>query len=233
MKAVLIASGGMDSATLAYHYKSLGYDLHLVGFNYGQRHKKELDYLQKLANLLDAKCEVVDLSVLKKHLHGSSLTSDDVVVPDGHYAEETMRITVVPNRNLIMLSIASGIAVAEGADLVATGVHAGDHFIYPDCRPTFIEFARKAIQAGTEGHSVEGFTLEAPFVSYTKAEIAHLGNQLGVPYEMTWSCYKGGDIHCGTCGTCYERQEAFMDAGVEDPTEYMATPDALLEREES
>lgn len=226
-KAVLIVSGGMDSATLAYYYKSKGYDLHLVGFDYGQRHKKELVSLRVVGDLLRAKVDIIDLSHLKDHLRGSSLTSDDIVVPDGHYAEETMRITVVPNRNMIMIAIATGIAVAEQADVVATGVHAGDHYIYPDCRPQFIEPLAKAIEQGTEGHSKEGFTLEAPFVNIDKAEIARLGAQLGVPYEITWSCYKGGDIHCGTCGTCYERQEAFLLAKVNDPTEYLATPDDL------
>ena len=230
MKAVVIASGGMDSATLAYHYASLGYELHLVGFNYGQRHSKELDSLVLIARQLNAKCSVVDLETLKTHLSGSSLTSDDIAVPDGHYAEETMRITVVPNRNLIMLSVAAGIAVSEGADVLATGVHAGDHFIYPDCRPEFIDAARAAIQLGTEGHCAEGFTLEAPFVNKTKADIAAYGHELNVMFETTWSCYKGGDIHCGTCGTCYERHEAFIDAGVTDPTVYLNTPDALVQR---
>jgi 7-cyano-7-deazaguanine synthase len=220
MKATLIVSGGMDSATLAYFYRSQGYDLHLVGFNYGQRHSKELLSLELIAHQLGCSWQVVDLQSLKQALAGSSLTSDDVDVPDGHYAEETMRITVVPNRNAIMLSIATGIAVANGSDLVATGVHAGDHFIYPDCRPEFISAINQAFILGTEGHSLPNFSLQAPFVFATKAEIAEVGYGLGVPYEMTWSCYKGGEKHCGRCGTCVERIEAFINAGVPDPTEY-------------
>jgi 7-cyano-7-deazaguanine synthase len=218
-KATLIVSGGMDSATLAYYYKNKGFDLHLVGFNYGQRHSKELLSLEMIAKSLEASWQVVDLTHLKDDL-SSSLTNDDIEVPDGHYAEETMRVTVVPNRNMIMLAIAGGIAVANGSRLLGTGVHAGDHFIYPDCRPEFIEFLDNALIAGTEGHSVFGFHLEAPFVYINKAAIAKLGGELGVPYGLTWSCYKGGDKHCGRCGTCVERIEAFIDGEVTDPTEY-------------
>lgn len=219
-KATLVVSGGMDSATLAYHYFKEGYKLHLVGFNYGQRHVKELLALQNLAGVLQASHEIVDLTGLKSSIASSSLTSDEISVPDGHYAEETMRITVVPNRNAIMLAIATGIAVANGSDLVATGVHAGDHFIYPDCRPDFIEAINQAFILGTRGHAKEGFRVEAPFVKITKADIAKLGHSYQVPYQLTWSCYKGGDLHCGRCGTCVERIEAFIDAGVSDPTIY-------------
>lgn len=220
MKATLIVSGGMDSATLAYHYNGLGYKLHLVGFDYGQRHVKELEALESIAATLNATWEIVDLTKLKSSIANSSLTSDAINVPDGHYAEETMRITVVPNRNAIMLAIATGIAVANGSNVVATGVHSGDHFIYPDCRPQFIEALNTAFQLGTQGHSKSDFRLEAPFVEMFKSDIAKLGHSYQLPYELTWSCYKGGEKHCGRCGTCVERIEAFIDAGVEDPTEY-------------
>jgi 7-cyano-7-deazaguanine synthase len=220
MKATILASGGMDSATLAYHYHKLGYELHMVGFDYGQRHVKELLALQNLAGVLNARHEIVNLSALKSSIALSPLTSDELSVPDGHYADETMRITVVPNRNAIMLSIATGIAVANGSDIVATGVHSGDHFIYPDCRPDFINAISKAFQLGTQGHSKPDFKVEAPFVHMLKSDIARLGWELNVPYQLTWSCYKGGDKHCGKCGTCVERIEAFMDAGVNDPTLY-------------
>lgn len=233
MKAVAIASGGMDSATLAYYYKDKGYDLILVGFNYGQRHKRELESLKTIATELDADCRIIDLSILSQHLHGSSLTSSDVAVPDGHYAKKTMQATVVPNRNAIMLAIATGIAVAEGAEIVATGVHAGDHFIYPDCRPEFIQHLDAAFRAGNEEFAVEGFHIEAPFVSITKGDIARLGIKLKVPYEKTWSCYKGGDIHCGRCGTCVERVEAFIEAQADDPTEYADRAFALAEIEKA
>lgn len=218
-KATLIVSGGMDSATLAYYYKDNGYDLHLVGFNYGQRHSKELLSLELIAKSLEASWQVVDLTHLKNDLT-SSLTNDAIEVPDGHYAEESMRVTVVPNRNMIMLAIAGGIAVANGSRVLATGVHAGDHFIYPDCRPEFIGHLDDALIAGNDGHAVFGFHLEAPFVYINKAAIAQIGDQLKVPFALTWSCYKGGDVHCGRCGTCVERIEAFMDSAVADPTEY-------------
>lgn len=225
MKAVVICSGGMDSATLAYHYYSHGYKLLLIGFDYGQRHKKELESLAKIAKELDADYKIVDLSLLKNLLHGSSLTSDDIQVPDGHYAEDTMRITVVPNRNAIMLSVATGVAIAEEAHIVATGIHSGDHYIYPDCRPKFFDAIRTALKEGNEGHSVDGFDIEAPFINMFKSDIAEYGSTLNVAYELTYSCYKGGDIHCGSCGTCFERREAFATAGLLDPTEYLAQPD--------
>lgn len=219
-KAVLIVSGGMDSATMSYLYKNDGYDLILVGFNYGQRHVKELESLYKVGEALGAEVRVVDLTNLTKALHGSSLTSDEVAVPDGHYTEGSMKKTVVPNRNAIMISIAAGIAVAENADVVATGVHSGDHFIYPDCRPDFIRSIAAAVQFGNEGFGNPNLELQAPFLMKTKANIATIGGDLGVDYSLTWSCYKGGEKHCGRCGTCVERIEAFIDGGVEDPTEY-------------
>lgn len=225
---VIVASGGMDSATLAWHYKDQGYTVRLVGFDYGQRHRKELQALADIADRLGGTSTVVPLN-LRDHLHGSALTSDEVEVPDGHYAQETMKATVVPNRNSIMLSIATGIAVAEGAEVVATGVHAGDHFIYPDCRPAFFTPFAEAMRHANEGFAVEGFRLEAPFITWTKADIAAHGARLGVPYEITWSCYKGGDIHCGRCGTCVERIEAFIDAGADDPTQYEDKEFALQE----
>ena len=228
-KATLIVSGGMDSATLAYYFASQGYDLHLVGFDYGQRHRKELQSLEAVAESLVASWEVVDLQALKKALAGAALTSDDVEVPDGHYTKETMRITVVPNRNAIMLAIATGIAVANGSNLVATGVHSGDHFIYPDCRPQFIDAINEAFILGTEGHAVDGFHVVAPFVNISKADIAKIGGELGVPFALTCSCYKGGDVHCGRCGTCVERIEAFRLAGVADPTDYAEIDFALAE----
>lgn len=210
----------MDSATMAYFYKSKGYEVHMVGFNYGQRHSKELDCLYQIGEQLKAKVTIIDLTQIKSLIGTSSLTSDEITVPDGHYAEETMRITVVPNRNAMMLSIATAIGVAEGAEVVATGIHAGDHFIYPDCRPAFFNPLSEAFVNGNQGHAVENFRLEAPFITKTKAEIAKLGDDLGVPYELTWSCYKGGEMHCGRCGTCVERIEAFLDSMTTDPTVY-------------
>jgi 7-cyano-7-deazaguanine synthase len=219
-KAAVVASGGMDSATLAWHYHRQGMDVHLIGFNYGQRHAKELDFLQVIAQKINADFTIVDMGFMSDLLHGSALTAEGGEVPDGHYREETMRQTVVPNRNAIMLSIATGIAVAEGCELVATGIHSGDHYIYPDCRPQFFEPLQAAFKAGTEGHAHPDFRLEAPFIQKTKADIAAYGHELHVDYANTWSCYKGGEVHCGRCGTCVERIEAFIDAKVDDPTVY-------------
>jgi 7-cyano-7-deazaguanine synthase len=219
MRAVAIVSGGMDSVTLAYMMNRQGYDLNLVSFNYGQRHKKELNYAQLAAKRLGAKHTLVDLSALGGLLGGSALTQSDIDVPEGHYASDNMALTVVPNRNAIMLSIALGIAHATDADCVATAVHAGDHAVYWDCRPDFIEamdrVARLAIPDGY-GHA----SVCAPFVELTKAQIVRQGSLLGVPFAETWSCYKGETVHCGQCGTCVERIEAFRLAGIPDPTTY-------------
>lgn len=231
MKAVVLLSGGMDSATLLAHVVEVEtIDAIAVSVNYGQRHVKEIDAAERIAVHYGVEHVPIDLSSLREHLSGSSLTSDDIPVPDGHYAEETMRITVVPNRNLIMLSVAAGLAVSRLADLVATAVHAGDHAIYPDCRPEFIRAARSAISLGTLGFGPNdsGIDVYAPFIHKTKANIAAYGARLNVPFAKTWSCYKGLDLHCGTCGTCTERREAFRDAGLEDPTPYQTSAFAEL-----
>jgi len=224
--AVAIVSGGMDSVTLAHLIKRHDPEARLiiVSFDYGQRHQIELDYARYQARILESEHKIVDLRSMSIHLHGSSLTSSEVEVPDGHYSDESMKATVVPNRNMIMLSIAGGIAVAEGAQYVATAVHAGDHFIYPDCRPEFVEQAARTIKAAT----ADGFgswddkhgVIWAPFINIGKHDIVSVGMGLGVNYHYTWSCYKGGDLHCGRCGTCVERKEAFQLANVVDPTNY-------------
>ena len=217
--AVAIVSGGMDSVTLAYHLAEQGHDLLLLSMNYGQRHHKEIESARVAADALGAKHSVVDLTSITGLIASSSLTGD-IDVPDGHYAEQTMKATVVPNRNMMMLSIAAGVAVSVGAQFVATGVHGGDHFIYPDCRPEFIAATNAAALIGNVGFG-EGFQgIVAPFVYHDKAWIAGEGERLGVPWTNTWSCYKGGDIHCGRCGTCVERAEAFYLAKVDDPTDY-------------
>jgi 7-cyano-7-deazaguanine synthase len=222
-KAIAIVSGGLDSVTLAHLLHSEGYTLHLLSFNYGQRHKKELDYARTCADHLGAQHDIIDLEALTPFLKGSSLT-DAIDVPEGHYAAPSMAATVVPNRNAMMLSTAYAVAVAEGAEVVAIGVHAGDHPIYPDCRPGFIQAFDGMERVATEGYSHPHLRLIAPFVEMGKHDIVTIGQNLGVPYKETWSCYKGGQVHCGACGTCYERREAFMLAGVPDPTEYEATP---------
>lgn len=219
--AVVIVSGGMDSVTLAYLLNSEGYDLHLLAMDYGQRHVKEIGYAKRCAGRLGARFDFVDISGVGRLLGGSALT-DDIDVPHGHYAADNMAVTVVPNRNAIMLSIAYGVAVAREATLVAAAVHAGDHYVYPDCRPEFIEAFDKMQREAVEGFGDESLRLHTPFVGSTKADIVEVGAKLDVPYEDTWSCYEGGELHCGLCGTCTERKEAFVLAGVPDPTEYLA-----------
>ncbi len=220
MKTLVVCSGGLDSITLAYKVAQERELLGLVSFDYGQRHKKELQFAAKTATHFGVFHEIIDISGIGAKLTGSALT-DDVTVPDGHYAEETMRITIVPNRNAIMLTIAYGLGASKGAQAIATAVHGGDHFIYPDCRPPFIKAFDQMQKYALAGYA--DIELYTPFLQKSKADIAAEGARLGVPFVDTWSCYKGGDIHCGRCGTCVERQEAFYDAGVEDPTVYEDT----------
>ena len=220
--AISIVSGGLDSVVMAHLLQSEGHDLHLVSFDYGQRHKKELEYSRRCAKRLNAKHDVIDLRGVGAVLGGSALTDDSIAVPHGHYAAPSMAITIVPNRNAIFLTIAYGVAVAQNAQIVATAVHAGDHFIYPDCRPDFISKFDEMQRVAVEGCGDANLKLLAPFVQKTKSEIVKIGANLNVPFVETWSCYEGKEIHCGQCGTCVERKEAFELASVSDPTEYSA-----------
>jgi 7-cyano-7-deazaguanine synthase len=221
---VATVSGGLDSVTLAHVLSGEGHDLVCLSFDYGQRHARELDSAQACADRLDAEHHVVDLRSVGALLTGSALTDGSVEVPEGHYTDASMAATVVPNRNAIMLSVAVGVAVACGAGVVATAVHAGDHPIYPDCRPAFIDAIDAEARIANEGFLVDGFAVQAPFMHLDKAEIVRRGAAAGVPFEATWSCYAGGEVHCGRCGTCVERREAFELAGVADPTTYATVP---------
>jgi 7-cyano-7-deazaguanine synthase len=226
-KVVAIVSGGLDSVTMAYELAHRNYEIILISYNYGQRHKKEILYAKKCAENLGVQHHIVDLQALSNLLGGSSLTSEEISVPDGHYAEESMRITVVPNRNAIMINIATALAVSMKCNYVATGVHGGDHYIYPDCRPEFISAQTEALRLANAGFISDEFEVLAPFVNISKDGIVKIGEAIGVPWLETWSCYKGGEIHCGSCGTCFERREAFALAGVHDPTNYETMPTFL------
>jgi 7-cyano-7-deazaguanine synthase len=216
MKVVALASGGLDSTVLLYHLvKKKHAEVYALSVDYGQRHVRELDSARKVCSMLGIPIEVVDLKGITKLLSGSALTGGGEV-PDGHYAEESMKATVVPNRNMIMLAIAAGWAINLKADAVAYAAHAGDHEIYPDCREVFTCALETAVRLA-DWHEV-GFY--RPFVGITKAEIVALGAHLNVPFEHTWSCYKGGEKHCGTCGTCVERLEAFAQVMLKDQVEY-------------
>ncbi|MDF5759029.1 7-cyano-7-deazaguanine synthase QueC [Spongiactinospora sp. TRM90649] len=219
--AIVVASGGLDSTTLAYWLRSTGAGrLTLLGIDYAQRHRVELARLPALARALDATHVRLDLRDLGLLLAGSALTDHQVTVPAGHYTDDSMRATVVPNRNALLLDIAVALAVSSRADTVAFGAHAGDHPIYPDCRPPFLISYRRMTALANEGLTVHGFQVVAPFMEMTKAEIVRLGADLDVPFADTWSCYQGGPRHCGRCGTCTERKEAFRLARVPDPTDY-------------
>jgi 7-cyano-7-deazaguanine synthase len=220
--AVAILSGGLDSATLVYHLRAQGSHVRLLSFDYGQRHRRELDCARQVALELQVPHHVVDLRPVGALLHGSALTDPGVAVPDGHYTDESMRATVVPNRNAIMLDVAVAVAVTAGCEAVAFGAHGGDHVIYPDCRPEFVDAFAASARLANDGFLAAGFRVLAPFLSLSKVDVVRLGARYGVPFERTWSCYKGGARHCGTCGTCTERREAFQLARVPDPTSYEA-----------
>ncbi len=217
MKTNVICSGGLDSVSLAHVIAAQGALSRIISFDYGQRHRKELDFAAACAVRLGVPHHLIDMRAIGASLTGSALT-DAIDVPDGHYAEDTMKITVVPNRNAIMLTIAYGIAAAKGDTAVATAVHGGDHFIYPDCRPAFTSAFDVMQSAALDGYA--DVALHTPFVHRTKADIVTEGARVGTPFDQTWSCYKGGAQHCGRCGTCVERREAFDLAGIPDPTAY-------------
>jgi 7-cyano-7-deazaguanine synthase len=214
-KAVVLVSGGMDSATLLYSMKE-DYSVLPLSVDYGQRHIRELDAAAAICQDAHVPQPVLVSIPGKELLAGSSQTSDDVAVPHGHYAEENMRKTVVPNRNMILLSLAVGFAISRQAQVVAYAAHAGDHSVYPDCRPEFLQSLNVAVSL-CDWHPPN---LHAPFLDVTKADIVSLGARLGVPFGLTWSCYEGGDRHCGRCGTCVERAWAFATAKLPDPTQY-------------
>ena len=228
-EAVLAYSGGVDSTTLLYLLRSQGYRLRALGVHYGQRHYKELGAAETLCRELQLEFHLADLSSLGPLLAGSALTSEEMEVPEGHYTDESMRATVVPNRNMLLLSVAIAWAVSVGADNVAYAAHAGDHVVYPDCRPQFVE----AMDRAAALCSYQPVQILRPFIDKSKAQIVSLGQQLSVPFERTWSCYQGEDLHCGRCGTCSERAEAFLLAGVPDPTVYLSPPPILQSARES
>lgn len=217
MKTVVVLSGGMDSTTALAWAKNRGHEIvGAIHFQYGSKHNaRELEAIQKIADHYELPiCQVFELPL--DGLFKSDLLSKGGKIPEGHYADESMKRTVVPFRNGIMLSIAAGYAESIGAKAVILGNHFGDHAIYPDCRAEFAAAMRQAIKLGTYAE----IELVSPFQDVDKAKIAAVGHQLGVPFALTWTCYKGGEKHCGKCGSCVERREAFQLAGVPDPTEY-------------
>lgn len=219
-KTLVVCSGGLDSVTLAYQIAAENEDLELLTFDYGQSHNKEIEFAALTAKRLNVKHHILNISNIGALL-SSSLTDKNADIPEGHYTSENMSVTVVPNRNAIMLSIAFGLADSIDAKAVAIAVHGGDHFIYPDCRPEFIaQFAKmQQLSLGKE----PCIELYAPYLNISKGDIAKQAVKYGVPLHETWSCYKGGDIHCGRCGTCVERLEAIDYAQAKDATPYTDT----------
>jgi 7-cyano-7-deazaguanine synthase len=223
MKSVVVLSGGMDSASALYKVvnaatSSTATDVQALSFDYGQRHAKELAFAARLSAALGIQHTVIALRIPL----ASALTDPEREIPLGHYAHESMQQTVVPNRNAIMLSIAWGVAVSDGAGQVVAGMHAGDHPIYPDCRQEFVRALEDALRLGNEGFGDPALSFFTPFITMTKADIVREASAYPrpVPWERTWSCYLGRELHCGRCGTCVERREAFELAGIPDPTEY-------------
>ena len=212
--SVIIVSGGMDSITLLHERHeeiALG-----ISFDYGSNHNsREIPFARMHCQRLGIKHLVIPLDFMSVYFRSSLLDGADAI-PEGHYEDANMKSTVVPFRNGIMLSIACGIAESNGLSRVFIANHGGDHAIYPDCRSEFIKAMDAAMSAGTYAH----INIEAPYTEITKTDIALIGKAIGLDYTETWSCYKGGNVHCGKCGTCVERQEALRNAGIEDKTEY-------------
>lgn len=204
----------MDSITMLYEYKeriALG-----ISFDYGSNHNaREIPFAAMHCERLGIKHIVINLGFMHQYFK-SSLLEGAEAIPEGNYDEENMKSTVVPFRNGIMLSIAAGVAESNGLKYVMMANHGGDHTIYPDCRPEFVSAMSEATRLGT----YPGIEVLAPYTGITKSDIARHGKALGIDYVETWSCYKGGEHHCGKCGTCRERIEALADAGIEDHTVY-------------
>lgn len=213
MKTTVVLSGGMDSGTLLYEMISRGDEVDAVTVDYGQRHGKEIECARSLAEHVGVQWTLIDLSSVGRLLKGSSQTDPKVAVPHGRYDEPSMKQTVVPNRNMMLLAAAGAVAITKDSKTLAYGAHAGDHAIYPDCRPEFVEAMGKTFQLCDWSPLI----LEVPYLHFTKGEVCARGLALDVPYGMTWTCYEGLDVPCQRCGACVEREEAFEFAKSIDP----------------
>lgn len=214
-KVVVIYSGGMDSFTVLNRALKDGKEVYALSFDYGQRHVKELECAANVCKSLQINHKVIDISSINQLLAGSSLT-DDIEIPEGHYESENMKSTVVPNRNMILLSLAVGYAVSVGAAQVYYGAHSGDHAIYPDCRPEFVQKMNEVCHIANY-ESVEIFS---PYLTVDKTAILADGLNMGLDYSNTWTCYNGRTKACGKCGSCQERLEAFSENKIVDPIAY-------------
>jgi 7-cyano-7-deazaguanine synthase len=218
-KVLILLSGGMDSTAALYWAVQEHEVVGVVSFDYGAKHNhREIALAQWHAQQCGIRHDIVALPFVNE-LFASDLLKSGGDIPEGHYADETMKRTVVPFRNGIMLAIACGIAESRGAEALVIAAHSGDHAIYPDCREPFMQAIADSMREGTYAR----IELLRPFIAMDKTGIARLGHDLGLDFAQTWSCYKGGEIHCGNCGTCVERREAFIQAGLPDPTIYLNT----------
>ena len=214
-KVVVIFSGGMDSFTVLHRALKDGKEVYALTFDYGQKHVKEIACASKVCQQLGVAHKVIDISSINQLLAGSSLT-DDIDIPEGHYEAESMKSTVVPNRNMILLSLAVGYAVSVKAAQVYYGAHSGDHAIYPDCRPEFVMKMNDVCQIA----NYEAVEIFSPYLNDTKSDILTDGLKMGLSYQDTWTCYNGREKACGKCGACQERLEAFADNNTTDPLPY-------------
>lgn len=215
MRSVIIVSGGMDSVTLLHEVHSHGDEIFAITFDYGQRHKKEIEYAKQNCDKLGIPHKTISLSILND-IAPSSLTRPETDVPEGEYDGENMKQTVVPNRNMVMLSLSASYAIGIGATRLYYGAHSGDHTIYPDCRPEFVKAISNTLLL-CDWHPVE---LVVPYLHGNKETILKRGFELGVDYSQTWTCYNGREKACGKCGSCDERIAAFRALGKIDPVEY-------------
>ena len=216
-KAVVIYSGGMDSFTVLHKALREGYEVHALSFDYGQRHKKELDFAKVVCEQLSISHKIVDITAINQLLQGSSLTSD-IAIPEGEYSVENMKSTVVPNRNMILLSLATGYAISLQAGAVFYGAHHDDSAVYPDCRPEFVH----AVNAVTKIADWNPVEIVAPYLNASKGDILRDGLTMGLDYSQTWTCYNGREKACGLCGACHSRLKAFEAQGHIDPLAYEA-----------
>ena len=214
-KIIVVYSGGLDSFTLLNEAIRSGKDVSSLSFDYGQKHNKELHFVEKFCAQESIDSKIVDVSSIKELFQGSSLT-DEIDIPKGHYEDDSMKSTVVPNRNMILISLALGYAVTKEAEEVWFGAHAGDHAIYPDCRPEFVEKMDTVARIA----NYSPIAVKAPYIAMSKTEILAIGLNMQLDYGLTWTCYEGKELACGSCGACHERLESFAANNVIDPIKY-------------
>ena len=216
-RTVVVFSGGLDSTTLLYHLRAEGHEVKALTIDYKQRHDKEIQYATAICQNLGIEHRVVELPGLVAILGNNALTNPDIALPTGEYQDGTIQVTTVPNRNMILLSVAIGWAARLEFNGVAFGAHAGEHTNYPDCKPPFAD----AMNIAAQKCDWNPISVHAPFIDWNKGQIVKRGLEIDVPFEKTWSCYEGGELHCGKCSTCLDRLAAFAANDAADPVTYL------------